>query len=158
MICSECKINQSTVHITKIINGVKKEIHICSECAKKLENLGGFKFINESDFMIPIFNIGSEETVSKVRICSQCGTRISDFSKSGYLGCPSCYSEFADYLQPVIKRVQRGLKHTGKIPKDSGEISIEREYQRLTAELKAAVEEERYEDAAAIRDKLRKIR
>jgi protein arginine kinase activator len=158
MLCSECKINQATVHITKIVNGVKKEMHICSECAKKLESLGGFKFINQSDFLIPLFNFGGEEIKSKGRICPSCGTRLSDFNDSGYLGCAQCYTEFADYLQPVIKRVQRGLKHIGKTPQGEGKNSVDWEYEKLTAELKAAVAEERYEDAAAIRDKLRKIR
>lgn len=158
MICSECKINQATVHITKIVNGVKKEIHLCGECAKKLESLGGFKFVNESDFLIPMFNLSGEEVKSRGKICSECGTSLSDFNKSGYLGCAKCYSEFADYLHPVIKRVQRGSKHVGKIPSGNAELSVAREYDRLSAELNRAIEEERYEDAAAIRDKLRKIR
>lgn len=158
MICSECKINQATVHITKIVNGVKKEMHLCSECAKKLESLGGFKFVNESDFLMPLLNFNLEESKTKSKICPTCGTRFSDFNSTGYLGCADCYKYFADYLRPVIKRVQKGVKHLGKIPKDNGELSSVREYERLSALLKAAVEEERYEDAAAIRDKLRKIR
>lgn len=158
MICNECKINQATVHITKIINGIKKEMHICGECAKKLESLGGFKLVNESGNFMPMLSFSLEEGKSKGKICSSCGTKLSDFNNSGYLGCTHCYTEFADYLLPIIKRVQRGLKHIGKIPKDNGELSAVREYERLSTELKAAVEEERYEDAASIRDKLRKIR
>lgn len=157
MICSECNLNQATVHITKIVNGLKKEMHICTECAKKMENMGGFKFINDNDFFMPLFSFGIEEPKITGKVCPVCGTRLSDFNNSGYLGCPSCYTEFAQYLQPVIKRVQGALKHTGKAPAGSGDSS-DREYNRLTAELKRAVDEERYEDAAAIRDKLRKIR
>ena len=29
MMCGECNINPANVHITKIINGVKKEMHLC---------------------------------------------------------------------------------------------------------------------------------
>lgn len=158
MICSECKINQATVHITKIINDQKKEMNICSECAKKFQSMGGFKLMNDNDFLLPLFSFGIEEPKSTGRVCSSCGTRLSDFNSSGYLGCPSCYKEFSEYLQPVIKRVQGSLKHTGKTPQDSSEYSSQREFMRLDSELKRAVDEERYEDAAAIRDKLRKIR
>ena len=158
MMCGECNINQATVHITKIINGVKKEMHLCTECARKVENLGGFKFVTDSDMFIPLFNYGLEEVKSKGRECSFCKATLADFNNSGYLGCPQCYGEFADYLLPVIKRVQKDVKHVGKIPNEEGELHSAREYERLTRELKAAVAEERYEDAAAIRDKLRKIR
>ena len=54
--------------------------------------------------------------------------------------------------------MQRDVKHIGKIPNDDGELSTVREYERLTKELKTAVAEVRYEDAAAIRDKLRKLK
>ncbi|MDD4002671.1 MAG: UvrB/UvrC motif-containing protein [Clostridia bacterium] len=158
MVCSECNINEATVHITKIINGIKKEMHICSECAKKIENLGGFKFVNDSDIFFPIFNYGLEETKPKGKACSFCDGTLADFNNSGYLGCPNCYNEFAEYLSPVIKRVQRDVKHIGKIPNDDGELFSAREYERLSKELKAAVAEERYEDAAAIRDKMRKLK
>ena len=35
MLCNECEKNNATVHITKILNGVKTESHLCEECAKK---------------------------------------------------------------------------------------------------------------------------
>ena len=120
--------------------------------------MGGFKFMNDSDFFLPLFSFGIEEPKSVNRVCTSCGTRLTDFNNSGYLGCPTCYKEFSEFLQPVIKRVQGSLKHIGKSPKDGGGYSAQREFMRLDAELKSAVDEERYEDAAAIRDKLRKIR
>lgn len=33
MFCQKCKIRQSSVHITKIVNGRKVERHLCSQCA-----------------------------------------------------------------------------------------------------------------------------
>lgn len=158
MICGECNINKANVHITKIINGVKKEMHLCGECAKKLENLAGFKFVGEEEIAFPFFNYGLEELKSKGKACSFCGSTLSEFNASGFLGCPQCYAEFYDNLLPVIKRVQKDVEHIGKIPAGEGDMASMREYERLTRELKAAVAEERYEDAAQIRDKLRKIR
>jgi protein arginine kinase activator len=41
MICQSCNQREANVHITKIINGVKTEMHLCDECAKKQDvNVG----------------------------------------------------------------------------------------------------------------------
>lgn len=159
MYCDECKVNKANIHYTNIINGKKKEMHLCSECGKKLESMGGFKFINDSDFFLPFLSLAADAGTKESKVCPSCGTRLSDFQASGYLGCPQCYIEFQSELSPIIRRVQGGAqKHIGKIPKGSGVYSSVNEFERLSSELKRAVEDERYEEAAAIRDKLKKFR
>ncbi len=39
MICDNCKKNEATVHITKIINGVKQEHSLCDVCASELNEM-----------------------------------------------------------------------------------------------------------------------
>ena len=34
MMCEECQMRPATVHITKIVNNKKSQIHLCEECAK----------------------------------------------------------------------------------------------------------------------------
>ena len=36
MLCENCKENEATVKYTQIINGDKKEMHLCEECSHKL--------------------------------------------------------------------------------------------------------------------------
>ena len=35
MYCDKCKTNIATVHIVKVINGVKQEFNLCQDCAKR---------------------------------------------------------------------------------------------------------------------------
>lgn len=154
MNCDECKSMKATVHYTNIVNGNKSEKHLCKECAKKLESMGGFKFVNEDSFL-PFMSFVGQSITAKA--CPTCGTRLNDFNSSGFLGCPQCYLEFQQELLPIIKRVQGSIKHIGKAPKGSDFASVN-EFDRITAELKKAVDDERYEEAAALRDKLKKFR
>ena len=36
MLCENCNENEANVRYTQIINGVKKEMNLCEECAHKL--------------------------------------------------------------------------------------------------------------------------
>jgi protein arginine kinase activator len=42
MLCQNCGKNEANIRYTQIINGVKKEVALCSDCARKLglENIG----------------------------------------------------------------------------------------------------------------------
>ncbi len=44
MLCNECEKNNAIVHLTKIVNGVKTEMHLCKECAKKQPLLNNVNF------------------------------------------------------------------------------------------------------------------
>ncbi|GIW48848.1 MAG: hypothetical protein KatS3mg079_324 [Caloramator sp.] len=39
MLCQRCNQKDANVHITKVINGVKTELHLCDECAKQSEDV-----------------------------------------------------------------------------------------------------------------------
>lgn len=36
MLCERCNEREATIHYTELVNGVRSEHHICSECASKL--------------------------------------------------------------------------------------------------------------------------
>ena len=36
MLCERCNEKEATIHYTELVNGVRSEHHICSECASKL--------------------------------------------------------------------------------------------------------------------------
>ncbi len=43
MLCQRCKQKNATTYYTQTINGEKREIALCDECAKELS--GGFDFL-----------------------------------------------------------------------------------------------------------------
>ena len=39
MLCEKCNKNQATFHYAEVINGVRSEHHLCSECAVSYTHL-----------------------------------------------------------------------------------------------------------------------
>ncbi len=61
-------------------------------------------------------------------------------------------------MPDLLGKVQPGLTHEGKSPVRSlGRRELEKECARARKELESAVREERFEDAAVLRDRLREI-
>ncbi len=90
--------------------------------------------------------------------CRNCGMTLGKFKKIGRLGCSVCYDSFKEQLSPIIKGVQGGEVHTGKIPANvSGELLKKRQIDRLRAEIVQAVAKEEYEKAAFLRDQIKSM-
>ncbi|MGE5627751.1 MAG: UvrB/UvrC motif-containing protein [Solirubrobacterales bacterium] len=167
MLCERCKKNEATYHITKIIDNVKQELNLCEKCTKESAEIG---FIGKFDLYSPlsfqnlisglmeyISQPGEVEKAQELN-CSNCGMPYNEFKKNGYLGCSECYISFENEINPVIKRVQGNLKHTGKIPRRIGkDIISKNEVDNLKILLHRAIESEEYEKAAEIRDQIKKI-
>ena len=65
---------------------------------------------------------------------------------------------FRDNLEPILRRLHGGSEHTGKVPaRLADEIKTTNEIERLKAELASAVENEQYEKAAELRDRIREL-
>ena len=180
MLCQNCEKNEANVRYTQIVNGVKKEMILCEECAEKM-GIKNFKInmpIHFSNFLDDFFN--DEQLLpsfmkEKSTQCNSCGELYDDFIKTGLLGCAECYDMFEDRLDPVLKNIQGNVKHVGRKPlnisekmQNTGENNTKKmnraekkvennELEQLKKDLNKAIEEERYEDAATIRDKIKQI-
>ena len=84
---------------------------------------------------------------------------ITQYKEKGLLGCPTCYDTFQDELELIIAKVQDNhTQHVGRSPAHSTfEQNRNLQIRRLLKQLKAAVHEEQYEQAAVIRDQLRDL-
>lgn len=169
MICDNCKKNEATVYITKIVNGFKQDFSFCDGCASELNQIN-FVDINNMHLnatftvqdllggIVDFVNQSSKSNVSYLPTCKNCGMSYMEFKKTGLMGCSECYENFENSLMPIIKRVQGNIEHVGKIPIKSGkEIMGKRQLSRLKEELNKAINAEEYERAAEIRDKIRGI-
>lgn len=175
MICDNCGKKEANIMYSENINGVKKQLHLCEECSKKL-GIGKMNFsipIDFSnffedfmeDFSAPEYMPLMQEL--KTLHCDQCGYSFDDIVNSGKLGCGNCYNTFDERLDPIIKRIQGANKHIGRIGKitekaNSKETNntsehINDELNNLQVQLKQAIKEERYEEAAKIRDQIKKF-
>ena len=123
MLCQNCGKNEANVRYTQIVNGVKKEMILCEDCAKKL-GIGNFKMrmpLHFSNLLGNLFEDYDEGLLPSFikensRECDSCGTLYDDFIKTGLLGCADCYDMFEDRLDPILKNIQGNTKHIGRKP------------------------------------------
>jgi protein arginine kinase activator len=162
MLCGECHEKKAVFHYTEIINGEFTELHLCEACAEE-KGLGVINF--PSPFSLANLLSGlvePEEAVEPALVplegCKACGMTYEDFKKIGKLGCGGCYKMFKDHLVKILRRIHGNITHIGKTIRAAEKVvSREDELSRLKRELEQAVQEERYEDAAILRDKIRNI-
>lgn len=167
MLCNRCNKKEATFHISRVINGVKHEEHLCDDCAREDDALNliqdmklpsGFSFQNILSGFMDYMNSTTETNLPSEVICNKCGKTYTEFKNTGLLGCENCYKVFKTTIVPIIKRVQLSNNHIGKVPKRSGaEIVKVKQITELKEELQKAIAIEEYERAAEIRDKIRML-
>ena len=174
MLCQNCGENEANIRYTQIINGVKKEIALCSSCAKKLGMENIELPINFNSFLGDFFNDYAETEflpmlqTNEVK-CKTCGMTYNDFINTGVFGCSDCYDVFSNPIDSLLKNLHGTAKHIGRSPKGKAEkIKIEdkdekqekpeeNKKEKLEKDLEKAIKEERYEDAAKIRDMIKEM-
>lgn len=168
MLCDNCKKNEASVHLTRVVNGKKTERHLCSTCASKQSNdgLGGgfFNFgtpLIDNDFFTNDFftNALYPESFLKhqqaVR-CDRCGMSFDDFNQNGKFGCDHCYEVFDAQISPLVKRLQGSLAYEGRVPsRGTGVFKTKHQIKRLRQELDKSIRAEKFEEAARIRDEIK---
>lgn len=159
MLCEKCGKNNATTHIKSVVNGVVREINLCGYCAAK-EGYSGLAHNSLAGMLASMFGdvTGFAPSVAAKK-CSVCGSTFSDIAESGRVGCSECYKAFYEELLPYLKRVHGGTKHAGRVPNKAPlmvkpkEITVD----DLRLKLNELVREEKFEEAAVIRDKIKEM-
>lgn len=155
MLCELCKTTEATVHLTQVVEGSIKKLHLCEQCAQG----SGFDVqgpISITDILLGMGGKREDAPVPSVeRSCPRCHMRRTDFKKAGRFGCPACYETFAEDLPPLLKAMHRNDRHVGKVPaSERDRLRASMELNRLKEKLEEAIESENYETAAALRDQI----
>ena len=88
-------------------------------------------------------------------VCPHCGMTPADYKRVGRLGCPDCYENLKPMIAPMLAQMQHANHHSGKAPQiDPEKEALHRRLAELHRALDEAVRQERYEDAARLRDEL----
>ena len=134
-----------------------QKVNLCGACSqeKGVEDPKSFAL---ADLLL---GLGAAEEIEKgapSQKCPVCGFTQSDFKKTGRLGCSVCYVTFAEGLGSLLKAMQKGTEHVGKLPqRASREIELGDRMKALNSDLEKAVKEENYETAASLRDQIKKL-
>ncbi|MSQ97171.1 MAG: hypothetical protein EXR98_21830 [Gemmataceae bacterium] len=156
MKCQSCE-QTATVHLTEIVNGKKKERHLCPDCAKQQQLLKQTD-MNINAILQSVFtqNVSGEVNALSQLTCPSCGIKYMEFKAAGRCGCPNDYDAFREPLLPLLERIHRGRRHVGKVPVHAlKHAAVQTELRALRQQLRTAVEQEAYEEAARLRDLIR---
>lgn len=136
-------------------------------------------FFHETESLLPSF------ARTNLLECNHCGMTFDNFVNSGEFGCGDCYIIFEDKISPVLKKLHGANTHVGREYREAideltdnknrfetkqktkkeneqshekkEEIKKEKQLEKLQKDLQKAIKEERYEDAAKIRDEIKKL-
>ncbi len=178
--------NVKNVKVSQITPSGYQEFNLCVACAAPyVSNHPNFvalptqtaSFINAPLMqMLKLINVLLEKEDYRLHLveqaCPRCNHTLMDFKGTGRLGCDNCYVYFHEFLRHLIPQVQDGhIVHQGKVPKNGGKVSLptvpstetfapndDEAISLLETKMQKAVKDERYEDAAVIRDMICKLK
>ena len=143
MKCEICHQNDAEQPIVKTENGVQTELYVCKSCAAQLK-VGQIGKYSLADVLFD-FSSAKQEEVATVpeteQVCPMCGMTFAKIHATRRVGCPHCYTFFENQLERMVALF--GLTDIDLIVKDVSD---------LKQKLEVAIAEERFEEAAVIRD------
>ena len=158
MVCDICHERDAVVNLTTIENNAVRQLHLCEQCAAERgvettvaepkHPLGKFLEAVQKQSMPANTEAGK---------CAFCGLTMKDFRETGRMGCARCYSTFEGSMRELLRRLHGGPRHIGRTyhaPK--GEILTKSgTLGELRDKLQRAIQQEQFEAAAELRDRIR---
>ena len=172
MQCDICGKKKATVHLTEIVDEQMSEMHLCEECARQ-KSVQMEQQFGLADLLAGLADMGktsakgeaSTASAKTVALnCSKCGLSYDDFRKFGRLGCGHCYISFREQLDALLKKIHGSNHHLGKmiakskkaLPSGTSKAKKD-DLGSLRQDLQEAIQDEDFEKAALIRDKIREL-
>lgn len=149
MLCNNCGKREANVKYTETINGETRRINLCEECSKKLG-------IGQIDFNMPFDFTGFFDDFMEEFRMPELIPMIGNFEEARIIP-----------VRKIARRNTENTRNREKIGKAIDEKINNRNAKKennektkkeiLQEKLEKAIKEERYEDAAKIRDEIAKI-
>ena len=148
MLCEECKVNEASYTISVMVGGEITTRHLCGDCMAKMNMdiaSGNIKSLL-STILSAITGDTAPVSAGEQVVCPRCHLTLSEFTRTGHLGCPKCYEAFREQL------------HAGRRPLATAEDQRKRTAaETLQRQMEQAVALEDFETAAQLRDQLRAL-
>ena len=150
MKCEICKQHKAEVAIKQMVEEEERELFVCPSCAQRAAGT----LVTSLVEMLLGAAIDLQLPERDPLVCPGCGLPRPEFRKRARVGCDRCYETFARELAPMLRDMHSGDHHVGKVP---ARERISRTRVELEAALKDAIGAQRYEEAAVLRDRIRKL-
>lgn len=162
MLCEKCKQKEASVVYSEVKGKKKIQHHLCEQCLQSQS-----EYIEEPSFSYSLQSLigkfleavasQAEREESQIK-CEQCGITYNKFRKQGRFGCENDYVVFRESLIKLFQHIHGASRHKGKVPAKFRRIDdSHRRISKLQKLLEQAVKEERYEEAAALRDQIKAL-
>jgi protein arginine kinase activator len=183
MLCQKCEQRPATVFFTQTINTETTQMHLCEVCAKEQNPIYGGIDAAHFNPLAALTNIlntvmamegnvvpgmakgrEAQSAIDPQLQCPHCGYQLSAFRQTGRLGCTRCYESFRKALEPVITGIHGSVRHAEESSAVAAPLAAPKttrvekpEVEQIRAQIKEAVQNEKYEEAARLRDEIKKI-
>lgn len=169
--CTSCQKSVATIMIADIQQaGVVGQQHLCAACAENAGLIPAKPSLKlGSEALEGLLGLGSttrrREPKAGEATCPGCGLTMSQFKQRARMGCPRCYEVFRAHLVPLLERVHDASSHRGRYLRTqpeqpqagSSRRSSREQIEALHKRLALAIQNESYEEAASLRDELRRL-
>jgi protein arginine kinase activator len=148
--CQRC-FNKAVIHVTEILGpGQIEDIHLCENCYKNL-------LMAQLQEQVPT-HASAEQSSAHNKTCPACGLSFQVFRNLGRFGCAQDYEVFEEEITPLLESLHGQVRHMGKSPRRAPLSAAQRaELTQLQQQLQQLIREERYEEAARVRDRIRQL-
>ena len=157
--CDRCD-SPASVHMTEITSGKTTERHLCEECARVLHVPQPSKELQKLlKSFEPIHSLAQRATAEPGKTCPDCGMTFAEFRQHGRFGCEKDYEVFGKDVIRLLERIHGASVYSGPMP-GGGHVEQGVELDELTrvrARLQTAIDSEDYEEAAKLRDEIRRM-
>lgn len=171
MLCERCGKKQATYYYEQTINGQSRTAHLCPDCAHEAQQKG--EWFGIEDAMPSLWDLSQHGLLGGLlgdwsaragqaggaseRVCPECGMREGRLRREGRAGCPTCYTTFGDVFEAYCKKLHGATRHIGTEPQKQTEQTERDRIEVLRAQLSQALAHEEYEQAARLRDEIRRL-
>ena len=158
MICDDCRERDAVVQYTAVKDNSVVQLHLCEQCAAErgVETSVATPKHPLGEFLQAVQQQSVPASADAGK-CPFCGLTMKDFRATGRMGCARCYVTFEPSMRELLRRVHGNPRHTGRAYRPPKDEVLERAsvLGELRERLRRAIEQEQFEVAAELRDRIR---
>ncbi|MBM4117552.1 hypothetical protein FJ251_07355 [bacterium] len=161
-ICEGCGAREASLRFTEVDGRGRRSALLCADCgiARGVPSaeLRGERLDTRALWSEIVRRLADDRQADEALACPDCGLTFADFEASRRLGCPRCYQTFMGDMTRLLREYHGGDSHRGKMPRNFGRrIDLRRRIVGVKERIQLAVGEERFEEAARLRDEMRDL-
>ena len=173
MLCQVCQKRETTMKITKIVDGTATEFNVCEECASnvsphhaKIHKKKNIDALTVQSLLKDLLAQGEAGASAKIvtieggdfPTCPTCGLEFLRYKQTFMLGCPDCYDAFGEHLLNDLTKIHGATRHVGeRHVVASPLLDIQTRLRMLRHELDESVQSEDFDRAVRVRDEIRQL-